>query len=64
MQNSKRLRISHLIVRPVLVYDDGEELTPGPEVKDIHTSLSQLPALAETLLTELAKFESTEADEP
>lgn len=45
----KKLRISHIIVQPVLVYDDGEELTPGPDIQAISVPLSRLTELADSL---------------
>lgn len=37
-----RTRLAHLIIQPVLVIDDGEELAPGPQVDAASVSLSQL----------------------
>ena len=55
-----RLRISHLVIQPVLVYDDGDELTPGPELNPVQLSLSKaldmlagLPAEVEKLAAQL-----------
>lgn len=45
----KRLRVSHVLVQPVLVWDDGQELTPGPEVEATPLPLSGLPGLIEGL---------------
>ncbi|POH63969.1 hypothetical protein C3B59_10525 [Cryobacterium zongtaii] len=49
-----RLRIQSVIVTPVLVWDDGEELTPGPELGQISLTLSNLPMFAEGLPAEVA----------
>jgi len=49
-----KLRIAHLIVQPVLVWDDGEELTPGPELGQISIPLSKLADFAGTLPAEVA----------
>jgi hypothetical protein len=46
---SRRLRIAHLVVQPVLVWDDGAELTPGPELGSITLPLSALSDFAATL---------------
>lgn len=51
---ARRLRISHVVVQPVLVWDDGEELQPGPEVQPAGRRLSELAAWAETLPSEVA----------
>lgn len=37
-----KLRISHLVVQPVLVLDDGEELTSGPQLEAAPVSISQI----------------------
>ena len=47
-----KLRISHIIVQPVLVIDDGDELTPGPEVQPQAVPLSRLAGIAATLPAE------------
>lgn len=49
-----KLRIAHLSVTPVLVWDDGEELMPGPEVKPITIPLSQAAALIAGLPEDVA----------
>lgn len=53
-----RLRISHVVAQPVLVWDDGEELTPGPSIEAITVPLSKLSMLAETLPAEVAALET------
>lgn len=53
-QVTKRLRISHVAVQPVLVWDDGEELSPGPQISPVTVPLSGLAGLAETLPVEVA----------
>lgn len=42
----KKLRISHVIVQTVVVYDDGEELTPGPQLQPVSMPLSQVAEFA------------------
>jgi len=37
-----KLRISHLVIQPVLVLDDGDELTPGPQLEAAPVVISQL----------------------
>lgn len=59
-----RLRIAHLIVQPVLVWDDGEELTPGPAAQPLTVPLSQLPALADRLPAEVAALAQKLTEEP
>lgn len=51
---TRRLRISHVIVQPVLVWDDGEELSPGPTVTPISAPLFALPEMPTRLAAEVA----------
>lgn len=50
----KRIRISHVVVQPVLVWDDGEELSPGPQAEAVAVPLSALAGLGEKLAAEAA----------
>lgn len=59
-----RLRIAHLIVQPVLVWDDGEELSPGPAAQPLTVPLSQLAALADRLPVEVAALAERLTEEP
>lgn len=60
-----KLRIAHLIIQPVLVYDDGEELTPGPELGSIQIPLSKVAGFIDTLPAEVAALaEKLAATEP
>lgn len=45
-QPARRLRVAHVIVQPVLVWDDGEEMTPADPVAPIQVPLSHLAGLA------------------
>lgn len=58
-----RLRISHVIVQPVLVSDDGEELAPGPQVAPVNVPLSALAGLADRLRAEVEQA-NAQQDEP
>lgn len=54
----KKLRIAHIIVQPVLVWDDGEELTPfEQQVSAIQVPLSQLNGLCDRFKEEVKKIE-------
>lgn len=53
-----KLRIAHLIVQPVLVWDDGEELTPGPELGQIAIPLSRMSDFTGSLPSEVAALEA------
>lgn len=37
----RKLRISQVIIQPVLVWDDGEELEPAPPVGSVNLTLSK-----------------------
>lgn len=52
----KKIRLAHLIVQPVLVIDDGEELIAGPELKAIQLSLSQLDSFIASLPIEIEQL--------
>jgi hypothetical protein len=51
-----RLRLSHIVIQPVLVYDDGEEFTPGPELNAAHLLLPQAVDMLATLPAEVEKL--------
>ncbi|NWL13496.1 hypothetical protein DM793_19720 [Paenarthrobacter nitroguajacolicus] len=53
-----KLRIAHIIVQPVLVWDDGAELTQGPELGQISVPLSRLVSFAESLPDEIAALQA------
>lgn len=55
---SRRLRVAHLVVQPVLVWDDGDELTPGPQVQAVTVPLSGVAGLVEAMPEELARLEA------
>lgn len=46
-----------MIVQPVLVWDNGEELTPAEEIQPIRLPLSQLNELADKIKDELPNIE-------
>jgi hypothetical protein len=52
----RKLRISHLIIQAALVWDDGEELTPGPELQPVQMPLSSVPGFIDTLPEEVASL--------
>lgn len=55
---TRRLRVSHVVVQTVLVWDDGDELAPGPAVEPVSVPLSALPGLAQQIAAEVAQVES------
>lgn len=52
----RRLRVSHVVVQPVLVWDDGEELTPGPDLNALSLQPSQLGGFAAGLPDQVAQL--------
>lgn len=55
----RRLRIAYVIVQPVLVWDDGTQLSPGPKTASIEVALPELPNLPKVLLAELDQTQKT-----
>lgn len=55
----KRLRVLHVLVQPVLVWDDGDTLTPAQPVQPRTCTLADLPDLAEAIVSELAEANAT-----
>lgn len=53
----KRLRIARIIVQPILVWDDGEELTDGPIVDPVQLPLSAVPGFIDSLPEQVAEIE-------
>ena len=53
-----KLRVSHVLVQPILIWDDGEELTPGPQAQPAQLPLSALAGLADQLRKEIAEQEA------
>ena len=53
----RHLRVLHVLVQPVLVWDDGVELAPGPQVDAVALPVSQLSGFADGLADEIEKLE-------
>jgi hypothetical protein len=49
-----QLCIARLVVTTELVWDDGQELTPGPQLQPVALPLSQLVGFSQTLPDEVA----------
>lgn len=45
----RRLRIAYVAVQPVLVWDDGDQLTPGPEMQGLQLPLTRARQLLDEL---------------
>jgi hypothetical protein len=58
-----RLRLQHFIVQPVLSWDDGEDLTPGPVVQPQSLSYAGLRELVEGWPEKLAQLQAQAAAE-
>ncbi len=58
----RRARISHVVVQPILVWDDGVELSPGPDAQPFSVPLSALAGLGEKLSVEVAALKEQAAD--
>ncbi|RYX79492.1 hypothetical protein EON76_02120 [bacterium] len=63
----KRLRIAHIVIQPVLVWDTDDELSPGPELSPVSVPLSQakdmlagLPEEVEKLVKQLERDEKVQ----
>jgi hypothetical protein len=57
-----RLRLQHFIVQPVLVWDDGNELTPGPQVQPQPLTVAGMRDLAEDWPAKLAELQARAKD--
>lgn len=54
----RRLRVAHILIQPVLVWDDGNEITPGPPVQTNQLPVSELINFVATLPSEVARIET------
>lgn len=55
-----KARVLHVIVQPVIVMDDGEELSPGPQVKPVIVKLSELPTIGAEILAAVAEMQPSD----
>lgn len=53
---TRKLRIQSLTVQVALVWDDGDELTPGPALDPITVSLTQARSMLDGLPAEVEKL--------
>lgn len=53
-----KLRVANILVQLALVWDDGEELTPGPELQPISIPLSRLSELSMSIPEQLILLEN------
>lgn len=60
---SKKLRVSHVIVQSVLVWDDGEELSPFEnQVNPLKVPLSALEGMAEQIKNEIEELNKQQSE--
>lgn len=52
-----RLRVLHVLVQPVFVLDDGEELQPGPTAEAFQATLAQLGDVGEQIRSRMPEIE-------
>lgn len=64
----KKLRVLHVVVQPVVVWDDGEELQPGPQVQAVAVTPAALAEYVDQLPGKIAEFSNqllaSEAETP
>lgn len=53
---TRRLRVAHILVQPVLVWDDGENLAPGPPLQPQTLPLADMPAFLDGIPAELERL--------
>lgn len=63
MSDDRRLRLQHFVVQPVFIWDDGEELSPGPAVEPQPLTLAGLNDLLETWTEKLSQIQAQVASE-
>lgn len=54
----RKLRVLHVVVQPILVWDDGDELVMGPPIDPQPIPLSKLIEWAEHVPGEVASIEA------
>jgi len=55
---TRKLRIQSLLIQPVLVWDDGEDLAPGPEVSTATVPRAQAAEFLDGLPAHISALES------
>lgn len=55
---TRRLRVQHVLVQPVLLWDDGTDLEPGPELEPILVPISKLSEYVERLPDGIAQLQA------
>lgn len=52
----RRLRVAYISIQPALVWDDGDQLVPGPEVDLLRLPLGQAQQMLAELPTHVARL--------
>ena len=58
MTPERRLRLQHFVVQPVLSWDDGDDLSPGPWVQAQPVTLAGLRDLLDEWPAKLAELQA------
>jgi hypothetical protein len=53
---TRRLRVAHVLIQPVLVWDDGDELEPGPAIQAQQLPLAKVASWLVALPGELDRI--------
>lgn len=65
---SRKLRIHHILVQPVLIWDDGDEIEDGPQVPPMKVGKSKMAQFMESLDGDVAdlqaRLEAQEEEQP
>lgn len=56
-EESAKLRILHVTVQPVLVWDDGETLSPGPDAQSMNLPTGQVKEFIDGLHSQVKELE-------
>lgn len=59
-----RMRLIHLRIEPVLVIDDGDEFSPGPQLETVSVTPSQLGDYVARLREFINQLNETKTDLP
>jgi hypothetical protein len=52
----RRLRVAYISIQPALVWDDGDEFAPGPEVDLLRLPLAQAQQMLAELPAQVARL--------
>jgi len=58
IEKTRRLRLTKVLVKPILEWDDGEELTPGPQAEMTELAPSQVSRLLAELKAQIPALEA------